>query len=193
GFSKIYPRCNSTDETLIHTLKDCPKVRDILVIGDLNNRLLDGNYDRCIDWLEDVLRELDNKVAVDFFHSALELLERQKQDAVSGQDGCYCSVNVDSAVSFGCIGFGAIARDHDGFVLGGYYGHSRKSVDAIWAELEALFEGLNLASRLHVDNLILESDNAWLVNTVKKREQHVTILGQCVKQECKAFRNFDSV
>ncbi|MBA0629160.1 hypothetical protein Godav_023757, partial [Gossypium davidsonii] len=176
GFSKIYPRCNSTDETLIHTLKDCPKVRDILVIGDLNNRLLDGNYDRCIDWLEDVLRELDNKVAVDFFHSALELLERQKQDAVSEQDGCYCS-----------------ARDHDGFVLGGYYGHSRKSVDAIWAELEALFEGLNLASRLHVDNLILESDNAWLVNTVKKREQHVTILGQCVKQECKAFRNFDSV
>lgn len=82
----------------------------------------------------------------------------------------YVKVNVDTDVSFGCIGFSAIARDHDGFVLGGYYGHARKFVDAIWAELEALFEGLNLASRLHVDNLILESDNAWLVNTVKKRE-----------------------
>ncbi|KAK5825298.1 hypothetical protein PVK06_020113 [Gossypium arboreum] len=29
--------------------------------------LIDGNYDHCIDWLEDVLRELDNKATTDFF------------------------------------------------------------------------------------------------------------------------------
>ncbi|KAH1040036.1 hypothetical protein J1N35_041779 [Gossypium stocksii] len=105
----------------------------------------------------------------------------------------YVKVNVDAAVLIGCIEFGAIARDHDGFLLGGYYGHFEKFLEATWAELEALVESLNLASLLNVANLILESDNLMLVNTVKKRKQDVTILGQYVKQECKAFKNFDSV
>ncbi|MBA0614680.1 hypothetical protein Godav_014946, partial [Gossypium davidsonii] len=27
---------------------------------------LDGNYNNCIDWIEDVFRELDNKATADF-------------------------------------------------------------------------------------------------------------------------------
>ncbi|KAK5839830.1 hypothetical protein PVK06_008671 [Gossypium arboreum] len=61
------PRSNNGKETLIHAMKDCPKVREILMIGRLNKRLIDGRYKQCIDWLEDVLRVLDKKAAADFF------------------------------------------------------------------------------------------------------------------------------
>ncbi|MFQ6636803.1 hypothetical protein Gotur_013240 [Gossypium turneri] len=53
--------------TLIHALKDCPNAKTILTIGGLGNRLLMKNYACCIDWLEDVLRVLDKKVAADVF------------------------------------------------------------------------------------------------------------------------------
>ncbi|KAH1056438.1 hypothetical protein J1N35_034503 [Gossypium stocksii] len=66
GFNKTYPRCNSKDETLLHALKDCPKAREILVAGGLNNNLIDGLYSHYIDWLEDMFRELDSKAAADF-------------------------------------------------------------------------------------------------------------------------------
>ncbi|KAA3461847.1 reverse transcriptase [Gossypium australe] len=42
-------------------MKDYPKAREILVTGGLNNRLLNEDYNNCIDWLEDVFRVLDNK------------------------------------------------------------------------------------------------------------------------------------
>ncbi|MBA0789264.1 hypothetical protein Gotri_028271 [Gossypium trilobum] len=47
-------------------MKDCPKAREILVAGGLNNSLLDKNYINCIDWIDDVFRELDRKAAADF-------------------------------------------------------------------------------------------------------------------------------
>ncbi|KAG8472732.1 hypothetical protein CXB51_034592 [Gossypium anomalum] len=34
---------------------------------DARTRLIDGKYDRCIDWLEDTLRVLDSKATADFF------------------------------------------------------------------------------------------------------------------------------
>ncbi|KAH1091253.1 hypothetical protein J1N35_018510 [Gossypium stocksii] len=66
NFSTTCLRCNNNEESLIHALKECPKVREAFIIGGLNNKLIDENYIRCIDWLEDILRELDSKAAVDF-------------------------------------------------------------------------------------------------------------------------------
>ncbi|MBA0566554.1 hypothetical protein Golob_011361, partial [Gossypium lobatum] len=54
----------------------------------------------------------------------------------------------------------------------------------------SLFLIPTLASTLKVAKLILESDNAMLVNTIKKRDQDITILGCCVKKACMVFRNF---
>ncbi|KAK5794946.1 hypothetical protein PVK06_036200 [Gossypium arboreum] len=76
----------------------------------------------------------------------------------------YIKVNVDAAVSKGCRGFGAIARDHDGFVLGGCYKFREETLDVGWAELEAFKEGIKLAEKLNLTQLILESDSAVLVN-----------------------------
>ncbi|KAG8480202.1 hypothetical protein CXB51_024915 [Gossypium anomalum] len=60
-------RCKNNEESLIHALKECPKVREILTIGGLNNRFLDGSYGRRIDWMEDILHKLDSKATADFF------------------------------------------------------------------------------------------------------------------------------
>ncbi|MBA0736659.1 hypothetical protein Gogos_010183 [Gossypium gossypioides] len=162
-------------------MKDCPKAREILVIGGLNNRFIDGNYDCCIDWLEDgkmdvalVVWERAQPLSKDF-----KIFNLTEPPVLPPNPMCkgwtkppngYVKVNVDAAVSFGCSGFGAVARDHDGFVIGGCYNNVENSLDAIWAELKALSEGLKLAPRLKVAKLILESDSAMLVNTVKKRE-----------------------
>ncbi|KAH1082554.1 hypothetical protein J1N35_022315 [Gossypium stocksii] len=81
----------------------------------------------------------------------------------------YVKVNVDAAISKGCKGISVVARDPDGFVIGGYYNFKETSMDVIWAELDALKEGLQLADRLKVARLILELDSITLVNTVKKR------------------------
>ncbi|MBA0871109.1 hypothetical protein Goshw_021341 [Gossypium schwendimanii] len=105
----------------------------------------------------------------------------------------FIKINVDAVVLNGCVDYGVVARDVDGFVLTSSYSFAMKALDAVWAKLEALTMSLNLASKLKVSKLIMESDNANLINMVKNRDKDVTILGRCVKKECMALRNFESV
>ncbi|MBA0575531.1 hypothetical protein Golob_006879 [Gossypium lobatum] len=42
-------------------MKDCLKARAMLEFSGLNNKFLGGDYSRCIDWIEDIAHELDNK------------------------------------------------------------------------------------------------------------------------------------
>ncbi|MBA0829243.1 hypothetical protein Goarm_013861, partial [Gossypium armourianum] len=46
-------------------LKKCPKALAILALGGLDGQLLDNDYERCIDWLEDAMRVLDKKAFED--------------------------------------------------------------------------------------------------------------------------------
>ncbi|KAA3461962.1 Zinc finger CCCH domain-containing protein 7 [Gossypium australe] len=135
------------DGNTIDIQREWPKVQEILMIGGINNRLIDGRYERCIDWLEDVLQELDKKAAVNFLLSF----------GTAGMIGIILNGNV---------GYGAIARDHYGFIIGGSYGYANKYLDTTWAEFEAFVEGLNLALKWKVEKLILEYNSAILVNVV---------------------------
>ncbi|XP_052878857.1 uncharacterized protein LOC128285398 [Gossypium arboreum] len=222
GVQNICPRCKVREETLIHAIKDCQKAREILVTGGLNNRLLEGVYNTCIDWLEDVFRVLDKKVAVDFLtllwnswndrnnmvfngtmDAAVTIWERAQtlsQDfwifnlsepalippipikmAWKTPPAGYIKVNVDAAVSNGCSGFGAVARDDDGFVLGGCNKFRNEELEASWVELEALTVGIKLVKKLKANQIILESYSATLVNKVNKWAQDITILGQRIR------------
>ncbi|MFQ6662103.1 hypothetical protein Gotur_030023 [Gossypium turneri] len=105
----------------------------------------------------------------------------------------YIKINFDAAVLNGRVGFGVIARNSKGFVIGGSSGFKKKMMSADWAEMEAFDESLKMASILNISNVIFESDCPNLVNQVNKREQDITIIGCCVKNACKAFNNFDSV
>ncbi|KAG8503159.1 hypothetical protein CXB51_000961 [Gossypium anomalum] len=105
----------------------------------------------------------------------------------------FIKINVDAAVSKGNVGYGAIARDADGFVLTWCYGFATKDIEAALAELEMLTMGLNLASKLNASKIIIESDSAILINKVKKRDHDVTILGRCMQKEWEVFRSFKMV
>ncbi|MFQ6666796.1 hypothetical protein Gotur_033028 [Gossypium turneri] len=50
----------------------------------------------------------------------------------------YVKINFDAAVLHGRMGFGVIARDSDGFIIGGSGGFKDKLMNADWAEMEAL-------------------------------------------------------
>ncbi|KAK5803618.1 hypothetical protein PVK06_031266 [Gossypium arboreum] len=125
-------------------------------MGGLNNRLLEGRYERCIDWLEDALRKLDSKAVADFFtllwncwNNRNKLVFQGKEDPArvlkckgwkkSPKD--FVKINVDVAIFKGGIGYGVVIRDVDGFVLGGCYGFANKTLDIIWEDLEALSMG----------------------------------------------------
>ncbi|MBA0723001.1 hypothetical protein Golax_003622 [Gossypium laxum] len=216
NFSTTCPRCKNNEENLIHALKECLKVRETLIIGGLKNRLLDGNYVRCIDWLEDILRELDSKAAADFFTLLWNCWNSRNKMVFQGKDNPtmvmweraqtlsndFRIFNLNEppvipptpvTVLNGYVGYGAIARDADGFALAGCCGFANKAIDAVWADLKALTLGLKLASNLKLSKMIMESDNATLINTIKNCDKDVTILGCCVKQECRAIRNFETV
>ncbi|MBA0615560.1 hypothetical protein Godav_015683, partial [Gossypium davidsonii] len=59
-------RCGARDEMTIHALKDCLKVRAILSLGGIDGRLLDFDYERCIDWMEAAMGFVDRKAFEDF-------------------------------------------------------------------------------------------------------------------------------
>ncbi|MBA0605781.1 hypothetical protein Godav_018319 [Gossypium davidsonii] len=161
-------------------MKDYPKAREILVAGGLNNRLLDRNYINCIDWLEDVFRDLDNKAATDLLTLLWNNWNKKNNTVFKGKMeaavkkrwtkppvGCV-KVNVDATILNGCTGVGAVARDHNGFVIGGCYNFQKTAMDISWAEVEAFKVGLQLEKSLNVGRLIVESDSAILVNAVNK-------------------------
>ncbi|KAH1097261.1 hypothetical protein J1N35_014182 [Gossypium stocksii] len=86
NFSKNSPRCKNREETLIHALKDCPSALAILTFGGLDNRLIEGSYEWCIDWLEDVLRALDVKATADFFTLLWNCWNNRNNWAFNGKD-----------------------------------------------------------------------------------------------------------
>ncbi|MBA0581999.1 hypothetical protein Gorai_024153, partial [Gossypium raimondii] len=65
GFGQECPRCGAEYETLIHALKDSPTCRAILSTGGLENSTISKEYNCCIDWLEDLMREDEAQVVWD--------------------------------------------------------------------------------------------------------------------------------
>lgn len=68
--SKLYPRCNMMEETTIHAIRNYQKVKDILVLGNVDGRLLEKPWEACIGWLEEAMHFLDIKA----FESLILLL-----------------------------------------------------------------------------------------------------------------------
>ncbi|MBA0585919.1 hypothetical protein Gorai_016680 [Gossypium raimondii] len=132
-FNSECPRCGACSETLIHALKDCPIAHEILVLGGLNNNLLVGDYTQCIDWVEYVTRGKEEEAKVvwervvtlchDFrIHNLLNkpllpVITAEKKWAKPPYDTL--KINFDATVLMKMMGYGMLACDSDGFVLGG--------------------------------------------------------------------------
>ncbi|MBA0688427.1 hypothetical protein Goari_006218 [Gossypium aridum] len=177
---------------------------EILTLGGLNNKLLEGNYDHCIDWLENGLHVLDAKVAADFFNLLWDIWNNRNNLVFNGKGDAagkvwkkvktlsddfkiynityppviplilankkwmkppigYVKINFDADISNSGVGYGVIAKDSDGFVIGGCYGFKDKQLDVNWAKMEAFVESLKLTATLNVPSTIFESDSSNLV------------------------------
>ncbi|KAG8474831.1 hypothetical protein CXB51_031546 [Gossypium anomalum] len=133
-------------------IKRLPNARTILTIRGLDNRLVMKNYACCIDWLEDVLRVLAKKVAADFFttlwnnwnnwNNRNNYIFRGKEDearvvwerakTLSNEFCIHNLLNFDAAVAPNGTGYGMIARDKDGFVIGGGEGFKEEALTVEW-------------------------------------------------------------
>ncbi|MBA0729358.1 hypothetical protein Golax_023381 [Gossypium laxum] len=127
-------------------MKNCSKARAVLVYGGLNNNLLEGSYCRCVDWIEDVTCTLDKKdeakvtweraaaLRQDFrIFNLLEkpVLPRLVMEKVWKKlRQRVIKINFDATTNGRKMSFRLVARDHDGFVLGGRAGVLEKNVQA---------------------------------------------------------------
>lgn len=90
-------------------------------------------------------------------------------------------INTDVAPTDIGIGIGVVARDWEGFVLGGMVKFKDVRMQADWAELEALREGIYWARNNNVPMLIVESDCAAVLNRLKKNYIDISTMGYQVK------------
>ncbi|MBA0628862.1 hypothetical protein Godav_023501 [Gossypium davidsonii] len=136
----------------IHALKDCSKAHEILSLGGLDGRLLNYEFERCIDWLtEEQAKTLGDNFRIHNLTNALMIPKTPK-------------------------------ILNDGFVLGRLAEHRESRIKVDWAEVEALREGINWTSNNNVVRAIFETNCASLVNRIKKHHEDITIFGYRLKE-----------
>ncbi|MBA0857117.1 hypothetical protein Goshw_007727 [Gossypium schwendimanii] len=86
-------------------------------------------------------------------------------------------INFDAAVKDRKTSFGIIARDHEGFVLGGRAGVLNRNYNAEWTELYALEESIKLARENTWVRLEFESDCASLINHLRRPNIDFSTMG----------------
>ncbi|MBA0784548.1 hypothetical protein Gotri_025652 [Gossypium trilobum] len=100
-------------------------------------------------------------------------------------------INFDVSMSMKKIGYGLIARDSDGFVLGGG-GIMDLDMHADWEELNAFEESLKFARAFNFPKVLFETDCISLVSRINKKGQDITLLGHHTDEICKQLENFSS-
>ncbi|MBA0739245.1 hypothetical protein Gogos_012533 [Gossypium gossypioides] len=91
-------------------------------------------------------------------------------------------VNFDAAISKDKIGFGVLARDDEGFVVGRSYGFRVEKTQVEWVELQAFEESIKVASFMHTTNIIFETDCTSFANRIRNRGVDITIIGQRINE-----------
>ncbi|MBA0607031.1 hypothetical protein Godav_019398 [Gossypium davidsonii] len=149
-------------------LKDCLMARKVLEFGGLDNKLLDGNYLRC----DPLLPRKPEKRA----------WKKPHQGTIK--------INFDASVQDKKAFYGLVARDVDGFVLGGRTGYVNKEVHIKWAELQAMEDSINFARSNNWKNVDLESDCASLVNRFNRRQEDLIMVGHQLREIKKQLHFF---
>ncbi|MBA0798371.1 hypothetical protein Gohar_008964 [Gossypium harknessii] len=173
------PRCGSKVETLIHALKDCLRARAVLVHEGLDNAPVEGSYERCVDWIEDVALLLDKKALSDFvtvlwniWNNRNNKVFRETEEdakviwdraATLSRDFCIFNLMEDPMIlkpveekGWQKLGPGVRAGVLD------------FNAKAEWAELQVLAESMELARAKRWLKLDFESDYVNLVNRLKR-------------------------
>ncbi|MBA0759901.1 hypothetical protein Gotri_022712 [Gossypium trilobum] len=98
-------------------------------------------------------------------------------------------INFDAAVSEKKMSFGMIARNSDGFVLGGAI--VEINTQAEWTEIKAFKESILFAKNRNFSDVLFEADNVSMVNQINKRDKDITMMGHQINEICKLLKGFN--
>ncbi|KAK5836733.1 hypothetical protein PVK06_012533 [Gossypium arboreum] len=105
----------------------------------------------------------------------------------------FIKIKFDATVGENRIGYGTVARDEEGFVVGGSGGFKEGRLSVEEAECVTFKESINVAHKLNLrEDVLFETDNAGLVNRFNNLDNDVTILGVRIKECTAAFTIFKS-
>ncbi|MBA0788596.1 hypothetical protein Gotri_028084 [Gossypium trilobum] len=131
------------------------------------------NYACCIDWLEDVMRVLDKKVVAGFFTTLWNTWNNRNNHIFSSKEDearvwkkpqCrFVKVNFDASVAPNKTGYGMVARDEDGFVIGGGGDLKEEALTVEWAKIYAFEESLKLARTLNISKALFETEASFFI------------------------------
>ncbi|MBA0700464.1 hypothetical protein Goari_020409, partial [Gossypium aridum] len=190
-FNESCPRCGANFETLLHALRHCTKSREVLAMGGWDFNRNEKQYDKCIDWIEDMLRILDKKAMADLittlcnssceFHiynpvnppilAQIEEIKKWERPA----NGTI-KINFDATVNDNRMGYGVIIRDEDGFVLGGGGGFYEGKFSVLEAECIALERSIEVTDKLNMwGKVTFKIDNAELANKWNIGDEDIAI------------------
>ncbi|MFQ6641505.1 hypothetical protein Gotur_015235 [Gossypium turneri] len=210
-----------------------PTYQKISTIRKEFAKLLDGEYTRCVDWIEDAMGEMDLQAVSDFittlwnsWNNKNNFISRGKEEEarivserasslskefrihnltnkpilpvtpvemnwVKPQNGII-KINFDATIAPTIMGYWIIARDWDGFVLGGSEGFIESGMQADWAELRAFEESIDFRKMFNFKDVQFEMDSAGLVNRINNRYKDLTMMGRRLKEVCPHLRDFNS-
>ncbi|KAG8478754.1 hypothetical protein CXB51_028643 [Gossypium anomalum] len=154
------------EESTIHALKDCPKTRAVFSFGGLDGRLLDDDYVRCINWLEDATRKEEDARIVWERAISLEddfevfnltnvplLAKTPRLQKWNKSLNAFVKINVDVVIVNNSVG---------GFAM---YRETRMNVE--WADAEALRERIVWGYNNNIMREIFEFDYESLVKNYR--------------------------
>ncbi|MBA0790294.1 hypothetical protein Gohar_014955 [Gossypium harknessii] len=78
--------CRSGEEMTIHALKEYLKACAVLALSGIDRCLLDNEYERCIDWLEEATRLLDKKAFKDLISILWNVWNNRNNAIFRGKD-----------------------------------------------------------------------------------------------------------
>ncbi|MBA0597709.1 hypothetical protein Gorai_007508 [Gossypium raimondii] len=102
-------------------------------------------------------------------------------------------INFNTIANGRKMSFGLVARDHDGFVLGGQVGVKDKNVQAEWAELHVLEESISFARTKNWLMLEFESNCISLVNRLTRMKADFSTMGHRIQEILKLLDSFSNV
>lgn len=98
-------------------------------------------------------------------------------------------INFDAVVSEKKMSFGMIARNSDGFILGGAI--VEINTQAEWTEIKAFKESILFAINRNFSDVLFEADNVSMVNQINKRDKDITMMGHQINEICKLLKGFN--
>lgn len=90
-------------------------------------------------------------------------------------------INVNAACNSDGMGIGVLARDHEGFVVGGRMYFSDVITSCTWVEAKAVYMGFSWAKEKYMNEVIIEGNCACIINKINSGKEDITTLGLFLK------------